>query len=421
MRGDDQVGALLLWLRRGADDGWSASKVERIRSALAFGFQLRGLRDLTKLFLVRQAVKGFTRRASKGDLRRPISFGLLERIGVKLSEICTSDFEVALFRLAFSLAFFLRAAGSNPLLIWIVGHSYVYWGARRADVRRDGRQLGFSKEVAVVRWLGFRGLGWNEVLKEVHNNARLDRIPDILVLHVGGNDLGIRPCLELIRDIKHDLLRLWASFGDVLVVWSDIVPRRCWRHARSADKVNKARIKVNRAVAKFVVKNGGLFVRHLELEQGGVDFLLGDGVHLNAVGTDLWSLDLQNGIERAIAVKCGGVSGGVVRGAVAVRDIQQTPETAGRRPKSGTVSRTVGTRDETEDRFTGLRSSVQISGTWQLDGRPISPADSDYGAGVKYCGIRTKNRHAVENTMLRFHTLFCSEESKLFCSTPFKK
>ncbi|XP_069583805.1 integrase/recombinase xerD homolog [Ranitomeya imitator] len=104
--GDDYVGALLLWLRRGADEGWSASKVERVRSALAFGFQLRGLRDLTKLFVVRQAVKSFRRKAGKGDLRRPISFSLLERVGVKLSEICTSDFEVALFRLAFSLAFF---------------------------------------------------------------------------------------------------------------------------------------------------------------------------------------------------------------------------------------------------------------------------------------------------------------------------
>ncbi|KAM4012709.1 uncharacterized protein ACNLHF_004581, partial [Anomaloglossus baeobatrachus] len=55
---------------------------------------------------------------------------------------------------------------------WILGHSYVYWGARRADARWNGRQL--------------------------------DRPPDILVLHAGGNDLGGRPFRILIKDIKHD-------------------------------------------------------------------------------------------------------------------------------------------------------------------------------------------------------------------------
>ncbi|CAJ0965427.1 unnamed protein product, partial [Ranitomeya imitator] len=160
--------------------------------------------------------------------------------------------------------------GSSSLLVWIVGHSNVYWGARRADVRQDGRQLGFSRDVAVIRWLGFRGLGWNRVLEEVHNGIRLDRPPDILVLHVGGNDLGIHPCRELIRDIKHDMLRLWVSFREISIVWSEIVPRTSWRHARSVDKINKARIKV----------------------------------HLNAVGIDLWARGaLQSGIERAIAVK----------------------------------------------------------------------------------------------------------------------
>ncbi|XP_040278314.1 uncharacterized protein LOC120993917 [Bufo bufo] len=33
-------------------------------------------------------------------------------------------------------------------LVWILGHSYVFWGAIRADVRPSGRQLGVSPELA---------------------------------------------------------------------------------------------------------------------------------------------------------------------------------------------------------------------------------------------------------------------------------
>ncbi|KAM4045382.1 uncharacterized protein ACNLHF_009210 [Anomaloglossus baeobatrachus] len=195
----------------------------------------------------------------------------------------------------------------SPPPVWILGHSYVYWGARRADARRNGRQLGFARDVALVRWLGVRGLGWSRVLQEVHKHARLDRPPEVLVLHVGGNDLGERPFRILIKDIKHDLLRLWMSFPGITLVWSEMVARRSWRKARSVDRLNKARAKVNRAISKFVSRNGGVCIRHVELERTEEEFWLADGVHLNAVGIDLWALGLQGGIERALRLR--GVSG----------------------------------------------------------------------------------------------------------------
>ncbi|XP_044155768.1 translation initiation factor IF-2-like isoform X3 [Bufo gargarizans] len=192
--------------------------------------------------------------------------------------------------------------GGAPLLVWILGHSFVFWGALRADVRQNGRQLGFDRGTAIVRWIGRRGMAWGSVLQEVHRQARLDRVPDILVLHVGGNDLGVRPCRELIRDIRFDFLRLWSLFPSVVTVWSDIVPRKVWREARSVERLNKARIKLNRVIGRFCAKHGAVVVRHPELEAGTGGFWRQDGVHLNAVGIDLWSLDLQGGIETAIRV-----------------------------------------------------------------------------------------------------------------------
>ncbi|KAM3918942.1 uncharacterized protein RB166_013679 [Leptodactylus fuscus] len=197
------------------------------------------------------------------------------------------------------MGLFFRGAAAR--LVWIFGHSFVFWGAERADVRPDGHQLGFSRDTAVVRWIGLRGMLWKRVLPEFHRYARLDRPPDIVVLHVG-NDMGVRPFRDLVRDIKYDLLRLWTLFPGIVVVWSDIVPRKVWRAARSVERINKARIKVNRAVSGFVSRNGGVSVRHTELEPGVGEFWLRDGVHLNAVGIDIWALGIQEGIERALEV-----------------------------------------------------------------------------------------------------------------------
>lgn len=154
----------------------------------------------------------------------------------------------------------------------------------------------------MVRWIGLPGMLWHRVLPEVHRYARLDRQPDILVLHVGGNDLGLRPMRQIIKDIQWDFLRIRSSFPEVLLVWSDIVARTVWRGARSVDRINKARIKINKEVGRFFTRNGGFVVRHRELEVDTWRYLRGDGVHLNAVGIDLWSLGLQDGIQRAVRV-----------------------------------------------------------------------------------------------------------------------
>ncbi|KAM4045532.1 uncharacterized protein ACNLHF_009390 [Anomaloglossus baeobatrachus] len=138
--------------------------------------------------------------------------------------------------------------GRGKCLIWILGHSFVFWGARRAEVRQNGWQMGLD---ALKRLFG--GL-------------------------------------------------VFGEYPGLIVVWSDILTRLAWRGDRSVDKVNKARAQVNRVVALFMTRNGGLVVRHRELEPATWQFRRGDGVHLNDIGADLWALGLQDGVERAFGV-----------------------------------------------------------------------------------------------------------------------
>lgn len=184
-------------------------------------------------------------------------------------------------------------------LVWILGHSYIFWGAKRAAVRPEGRQLGFPRSTASVRWIGVPDMLWSWVLLEVHWYARLDWPPGILLLRVGGNDPGLRAARELILDTTLDFLHLRSFFPDTILVWSDIVAKSAWRMARSMDKLSKAQIKVNKEVATFFVMNGGLAVRHLKLEGDNWIYSRGDGVYLNAIGIDMRFLSLQEGIQRA--------------------------------------------------------------------------------------------------------------------------
>ncbi|XP_077318300.1 uncharacterized protein LOC143940612 isoform X2 [Lithobates pipiens] len=189
---------------------------------------------------------------------------------------------------------------SSERLVWILGHSHVLFGAEQAAVKPEGKQLGFPREQVRVRWIGIPGMLWSRVLREVQHYSRLDRPPDVLLLHVGGDDLGIRTSLDLSRDIKFDFQCLRSMFPNTIFVWSEMVARTSWNLAMSVERLNKARIKVNKEVGKFFVRNGGLTIRHRDLEKEPQLFLKEDGVHLNTVGIDIWSLGLQEGIQRAL-------------------------------------------------------------------------------------------------------------------------
>lgn len=120
----------------------------------------------------------------------------------------------------------------------------------------------------------------------------LAQAPDILVIHAGGNDLGFRTTREILRDIKLDCLRLLTSYPGSVLVWSDIVARRVWRHARFPNGLNKAHAKLNKAVGRFIARNGGIVTRHRDLEVVDDSLLWTDGTHLNYISLDIWMLGL---------------------------------------------------------------------------------------------------------------------------------
>ncbi|KAM3921505.1 uncharacterized protein RB166_010897 [Leptodactylus fuscus] len=118
-------------------NGVSSSGLSRRLAALAFWFKWRGLQDFTKSFLVRQAVRGFKRGLSRRDRRRPLPFGILNELLGVLGDVCGSEYEVLLFRLAFSLAFF----GAFRVSELVSPSRRCPGGLGLGDCRMDGEEL----------------------------------------------------------------------------------------------------------------------------------------------------------------------------------------------------------------------------------------------------------------------------------------
>lgn len=98
--------ATLAFLSDLRKNGSSLSMAKKKLCGVAFMLKILGKEDVTKAFVIRQLLKGWNKVGVRRDLRRPVSFLLLSRLLTVLGDLCFDPYEVALFRCAFSLAFF---------------------------------------------------------------------------------------------------------------------------------------------------------------------------------------------------------------------------------------------------------------------------------------------------------------------------
>lgn len=195
----------------------------------------------------------------------------------------------------------------QALSVWIVGHSFIFWAERRALRRVYSGSLNFDPKLMNICWHGRRGMVWENLFEELSSLFQSMPIPDILILHLGGNDIGRSKSLDLLFRIKNDLSQFSQSFPKVRVVFSEIVPRLVWLNS----PFEKVRRRLNRAIAKFMPTIGGFSFRHVELEGGIVGLFRLDGVHLSEIGLDIFNNDLQSMVE--LAARRGGWAGLVFR------------------------------------------------------------------------------------------------------------
>lgn len=111
---------------------------------------------------------------------------------------------------------------------------------------------------------------------------------------------------ELISMMKADLDNLAGFFPELVIVWSEIVPRVVWQEARDLGTVEGVRRSFNTHMARCVRHKGGVVVRPRQLEEDNRRLMRPVGVPLINIGLYIFLSSLQDRIEQALLLLDGG-------------------------------------------------------------------------------------------------------------------
>lgn len=131
-----------------------------------------------------------------------------------------------------------------------------------------------------MSWFGWGGPRWRNLLPSFFQSLRGRRVPDVLLIYFGGNDLGKVTGVELVARMKQDLHR---QLPRMKIIIFSIFERRVWRAANPGG-INNARKWVNSVMATFVRDLGGSSVAHPHIKFNTPGLFLRDGVHFTLLG-----------------------------------------------------------------------------------------------------------------------------------------
>lgn len=176
--------------------------------------------------------------------------------------------------------------------VWIVGDSYIRRASERARV-----SIGKNLDLPVdITWFGVGGLRWGSFVSRLDSLLRSRPAPDVLVVHVGGNDLGKVKGTRLASMMKWNLGQVHENYPNLKLVFSCITERRVWRCGRPY-QLNHQRAFLNNVMSAFMGSLGGVSIRHPEIKHNWEGMFLADGVHLTDIGHDIFNRNLQGVIR----------------------------------------------------------------------------------------------------------------------------
>jgi hypothetical protein len=164
--------------------------------------------------------------------------------------------------------------------IWILGDSIV----RRLEDEKYG-----SIYEGTVNMKG-QGGGKMECVQSLLVPMMRDfKDPDVLVVHIGTNNLADTTKEECRKEIDKLLFFLLKRFPETVLVWSDILPRSTFRKSKCMQKNNpkaldKKRLSINSYAHRVFLRNGCDFITYPSMKKEFAKFFLRDGIHLNNKG-----------------------------------------------------------------------------------------------------------------------------------------
>lgn len=160
----------------------------------------------------------------------------------------------------------------------------VYWLEQWA--RRQGRHFPGVK----TTWTGIRGGQVPRIRNTLVDMLHRLPGPDLLILHIGSNDiLNVTAC-----QLRHDIINLLQMLREMLpgtvIIFSEILPRLWYFGARDQNAVDKARKNIARYIRNHVSSIGIQILSHPAIDRHNFSLFRRDGVHLSDCGQAiLWN------------------------------------------------------------------------------------------------------------------------------------
>jgi lysophospholipase L1-like esterase len=125
--------------------------------------------------------------------------------------------------------------------------------------------------------------------------CKFEDVPVFILIHLGGNDNGRIGLRDLKKKYKEEIDWVQKKLPNCIIIFSQILPRINWKYAKNVGSMEKCRLRFNNAVASYVLRNGGCYVRYPDIKAKSAP--LEDGVHLNSLGSSLFINTITGALE----------------------------------------------------------------------------------------------------------------------------
>ena len=116
---------------------------------------------------------------------------------------------------------------------------------------------------------------------------------------MSANNIGHSKIGHIRNQLKVTINWIHNKLPNAIIIWSQILPRFCWRYSSNLIAMEKCRYRVNNSIASYVLRLGGRYIRYQEIKV--VDIVLqNDGVHLTNLANELFLNSVQGGLEMFI-------------------------------------------------------------------------------------------------------------------------
>lgn len=189
--------------------------------------------------------------------------------------------------------------------VWIVGSSLVYWAEQRSRYKNNPN-LGLDELGVEIKWCGIRGARWEILVPELNNKIQELPPPEVVIIHLGSNDITSIDTNELIKNMKNGFQQIQEMFPETSVMFSELVSRRKWRGIPVQEGERRRKL-VNQKMSDYVLKLGGFVIPHSNITNDVLELYREDGVHLSALGDDILLEDFTDALKDFFMVSFDGM------------------------------------------------------------------------------------------------------------------